>query len=96
MNLLNVEPYDLMRVIESFLRAENSLPTLLKLHMSHVEERLLEECMWTADSPVFSMLQVLAVRTVQHTHLCHRIPRMLTSGSLCGKCTAWLLSGLMS
>jgi len=57
MYLLKVKPYDLVRVIESFIRAEKTLPTLLKLHMSHVEERLLEQLMWKSGSPVFPLLE---------------------------------------
>ena len=57
MHLLDVQPYDLGRVIESFLRAEQSLPTLLKLHMAHVEERLLEQLIWRSGSTVFRLLE---------------------------------------
>lgn len=61
MRTLGVAPCEMVCVVESFLRNELSLPQLLKNHLCHVEERLLEEFLWESNSPLFTALQRFGV-----------------------------------
>ncbi|KAK1375038.1 retinoblastoma-related protein [Heracleum sosnowskyi] len=53
-----VTAFDLSKVIESFIRHEESLPRELKRHLNSLEERLLEGMVWEKGSSLYNSLTV--------------------------------------
>ncbi|CAH9069039.1 unnamed protein product [Cuscuta epithymum] len=50
--------FDLSKVIESFVRHEDSLPQELRRHLNSLEERLLESVVWEKGSSMYNSLTV--------------------------------------
>ncbi|VFQ67508.1 unnamed protein product [Cuscuta campestris] len=50
--------FDLSKVIESFIRHEESLPQELRRHLNSLEERLLESVVWEKGSSMYNSLTV--------------------------------------
>ena len=50
--------FDLSKVIESFIRHEESLPRELRRHLNSLEERLLESMVWEKGSSMYNSLTV--------------------------------------
>lgn len=50
--------FDLSKVIESFIRHEDSLPQELRRHLNSLEERLLESVVWEKGSSMYNSLTV--------------------------------------
>ncbi|PKA54811.1 Retinoblastoma-related protein [Apostasia shenzhenica] len=53
-----ITAYDLSKVIESFVRHEETLPRELKRHLNSLEERLLESMAWEKGSSMYNSLIV--------------------------------------
>ncbi|KAM3210281.1 hypothetical protein ACQJBY_064348 [Aegilops geniculata] len=53
-----ITAFDLSKVIESFVRHEDSLPRELKRHLNSLEERLLESMAWEKGSSMYNSLIV--------------------------------------
>ncbi|KAL3844511.1 hypothetical protein ACJIZ3_001914 [Penstemon smallii] len=53
-----ITPFDLSKVIESFVRHEESLPRELRRHLNSLEERLLESMVWEKGSSIYNSLIV--------------------------------------
>ncbi|KAF7824755.1 Retinoblastoma-related protein 1 [Senna tora] len=53
-----ITAFDLSKVIESFIRHEESLPRELKRHLNSLEERLLENMVWEKGSSLYNSLSV--------------------------------------
>ncbi|KAL5724489.1 Retinoblastoma-related protein 1 [Ranunculus cassubicifolius] len=53
-----ITAFDLSKVIESFIRHEESLPRELRRHLSYLEERLLESMVWEKGSSLYNSLIV--------------------------------------
>ncbi|KAL6562716.1 Retinoblastoma-related protein 1 [Orobanche gracilis] len=53
-----ITAFDLSKVIESFIRHEESLPRELKRHLNSLEERLLESMVWEKGSSMYNSLTV--------------------------------------
>ena len=53
-----ITSFDLSKVIESFVRHEESLPRELKRHLNSLEERLLESMAWEKGSSLYNSLIV--------------------------------------
>ncbi|XP_056844873.1 retinoblastoma-related protein 1-like isoform X2 [Raphanus sativus] len=53
-----ITAFDLSKVIESFIRHEDSLPRELRRHLNSLEERLLESMVWEKDSSMYNSLIV--------------------------------------
>lgn len=53
-----ITAFDLSKVIESFIRHEESLPRELRRHLNSLEERLLESMVWEKGSSMYSSLTV--------------------------------------
>ncbi|CAA0836954.1 Retinoblastoma-related protein 1 [Striga hermonthica] len=53
-----ITSFDLSKVIESFIRHEESLPRELRRHMNSLEERLLESMVWEKGSSMYNSLTV--------------------------------------
>ncbi|KAG6477332.1 hypothetical protein ZIOFF_066585 [Zingiber officinale] len=53
-----ITAFDLSKVIESFVRHEESLPRELKRHLNSLEERLLESMAWEKGSTMYNSLVV--------------------------------------
>ncbi|KAF6143614.1 hypothetical protein GIB67_012413 [Kingdonia uniflora] len=51
-----ITAFDLSKVIESFIRHEDSLPRELRRHLNHLEERLLESMVWEKGSSMYNSL----------------------------------------
>ncbi|KAF6175309.1 hypothetical protein GIB67_021814 [Kingdonia uniflora] len=51
-----ITAFDLSKVIESFIRHEDSLPRELMRHLNHLEERLLESMVWEKGSSMYNSL----------------------------------------
>lgn len=51
-------PFDLSKVIESFVRHEETLPRELKRHLNSLEEQLLESMVWAQGSSLYNSLLV--------------------------------------
>ncbi|CAM9419870.1 unnamed protein product [Chrysoparadoxa australica] len=51
-----IEPLDMLRVMESFVKCCPSLPSNLKRHLQEVQESLLDQYFWRAGSAVFTMI----------------------------------------
>ncbi|KAJ3701533.1 hypothetical protein LUZ61_005238 [Rhynchospora tenuis] len=51
-------PFDLSKVIESFVRHEETLPRELKRHLNSLEEQLLESMVWAKGSSLYNSLLV--------------------------------------
>lgn len=49
-----ITAFDLSKVIESFIRHEESLPRELRRHLNSLEERLLESMVWEKGSSVYN------------------------------------------
>lgn len=56
LQVLSLTPWDLFKVVESFLRQHATMPRVLKMHLSHVEEQILHELIWNQSSPIWSLL----------------------------------------
>ncbi|XP_068430587.1 retinoblastoma-like protein 2 [Clinocottus analis] len=55
--LLNLAPYNFLKVIELVLRAEVGLPHAAFRHLTQVEEKVLESLAWTSDSPLWEEIK---------------------------------------
>ncbi|KAM5551543.1 hypothetical protein ABKV19_026406 [Rosa sericea] len=53
-----ITAFDLSKVIESFIRHEESLPRELRRHLNSLEERLLESMVWEKGSAMYNSLTV--------------------------------------
>lgn len=53
-----ITAFDLSKVIESFIRHEESLPRELRRHLNSLEERLLESMVWEKGSSMYNSLIV--------------------------------------
>ncbi|KAE9592790.1 hypothetical protein Lal_00029063 [Lupinus albus] len=53
-----ITAFDLSKVIESFIRHEESLPRELRRHLNSLEERLLESMVWDKGSSMYNSLAV--------------------------------------
>lgn len=53
-----ITAFDLSKVIESFIRHEESLPRELRRHLNSLEERLLESMVWEKGSSMYNSLSV--------------------------------------
>ncbi|KAG4203407.1 hypothetical protein ERO13_A05G399400v2 [Gossypium hirsutum] len=53
-----ITAFDLSKVIESFIRHEESLPRELRRHLNSLEERLLESMVWVKGSSMYNSLIV--------------------------------------
>lgn len=53
-----ITAFDLSKVIESFIRHEESLPRELRRHLNSLEERLLESMVWEKGSSMYNSLVV--------------------------------------
>ncbi|CAA0816734.1 Retinoblastoma-related protein 1 [Striga hermonthica] len=53
-----ITAFDLSKVIESFIRHEESLPRELRRHLNSMEERLLESMVWERGSSMYNSLTV--------------------------------------
>lgn len=53
-----ITSFDLSKVIESFIRHEESLPRELRRHLNSLEERLLESMVWEKGSSMYNSLIV--------------------------------------
>ncbi|MCD7466146.1 Retinoblastoma- protein 1 [Datura stramonium] len=53
-----ITSFDLSKVIESFIRHEESLPRELRRHLNSLEERLLETMVWEKGSSMYNSLTV--------------------------------------
>lgn len=53
-----ITAFDLSKVIESYVRHEESLPRELKRHLNSLEERLLESMAWEKGSSMYNSLIV--------------------------------------
>ena len=53
-----ITAFDLSKVIESFIRHEDSLPRELRRHLNSLEERLLESMVWERGSSMYNSLIV--------------------------------------
>jgi retinoblastoma-like protein 1 len=53
-----ITSFDLSKVIESFIRHEESLPRELRRHLNSLEERLLESLVWEKGSSMYNSLTV--------------------------------------
>ncbi|XP_059657881.1 retinoblastoma-related protein-like [Cornus florida] len=53
-----ITAFDLSKVIESFIRHEDSLPRELRRHLNSLEERLLESMVWERGSSMYNSLTV--------------------------------------
>ncbi|KAK4794927.1 hypothetical protein SAY86_012921 [Trapa natans] len=53
-----ITSFDLSKVIESFIRHEESLPRELRRHLNSLEERLLESMVWEKGSSMYNSLVV--------------------------------------
>ncbi|KAL5704043.1 Retinoblastoma-related protein 1 [Ranunculus cassubicifolius] len=51
-----ITAYDFIKVIESFIRYEESLPRELRRHLNSLEERLLESSVWEKGSSLYNSL----------------------------------------
>ncbi|KAK8301440.1 hypothetical protein V6Z11_D04G019700 [Gossypium hirsutum] len=54
----SITAFDLSKVIESFIRHEESLPRELRRHLNSLEERLLESMVWDKGSSMYNSLIV--------------------------------------
>ncbi|KAK9137314.1 hypothetical protein Sjap_007908 [Stephania japonica] len=54
----SITAFDLSKVIESFIRHEESLPRELRRHLNSLEERLLESMVWEKGSSLYNSLIV--------------------------------------
>lgn len=53
-----ITAFDLSKVIESFVRHEETLPRELKRHLNSIEERLLESLAWEKGSSMYDSLVI--------------------------------------
>ncbi|GAB4860659.1 Retinoblastoma- protein 1 [Ancistrocladus abbreviatus] len=53
-----ITAFDLSKVIESFIRHEDSLPRELRRHLNSLEERLLESMVWEKGSSLYNSLMI--------------------------------------
>ncbi|XP_074273399.1 retinoblastoma-related protein-like isoform X1 [Silene latifolia] len=53
-----ITAFDLSKVIESFIRHEDSLPRELRRHLNSLEERLLESMVWEKGSSMYNSLTI--------------------------------------
>ncbi|XP_074286888.1 retinoblastoma-related protein-like [Silene latifolia] len=53
-----ITAFDLSKVIESFIRHENSLPRELRRHLNSLEERFLESMVWEKGSSMYNSLTI--------------------------------------
>ncbi|KAG8635546.1 retinoblastoma-related protein isoform X2 [Manihot esculenta] len=53
-----ITAFDLSKVIESFIRHEESLPRELRRHLNSLEERLLESMVWEKGSSMYNSLTI--------------------------------------
>lgn len=58
MQRTGITAFDMSKVIQSFIKHEDSLPRELKRHLNSLEEKLLESIMWEKGSSLYSALIV--------------------------------------
>lgn len=63
-----ITPFDLSKVIESFIRHEESLPRELRRHLNSLEERLLESMVWERGSSLYNSLIVAKPSLLQEAN----------------------------
>jgi len=63
-------PVHFCRIIELVIRAEPQLSREMVKHLSRVEERVLEELAWTADSPLWAALAKLPSGVPSYGQIC--------------------------
>ncbi|KAJ4898165.1 Retinoblastoma-related protein 1 [Raphanus sativus] len=75
-----ITAFDLCKVVESFIRYEDSLPRELRRHLNSLEERLLESMVWEKGSSMYNSLIVarpsLAVEINQLRLLAEPMPSL--------------------
>ncbi|KAF2286542.1 hypothetical protein GH714_017592 [Hevea brasiliensis] len=64
-----ITAFDLSKVIESFIRHEESLPRELRRHLNSLEERLLESMVWEKGSSMYNSLTVARPSFGEINHL---------------------------
>ncbi|KAJ7542452.1 hypothetical protein O6H91_10G107400 [Diphasiastrum complanatum] len=83
-----ITAFDLIKVIESFVRNEETLPRELKRHLNSIEERVLESMAWEKGSSMYNLLVVarpnLAKEINQLGLLASPMPSLETLGSFQG------------
>jgi hypothetical protein len=52
-----VSPFDLVKVIETFVRHDRGLPLSLRQHLGTIEDLIVEKLVWDSDSPLITLLQ---------------------------------------
>ncbi|GAB6030492.1 Retinoblastoma-like protein 1, variant 2 [Chamberlinius hualienensis] len=57
LEVLNIESYHFYKVIEIFIRAEDSLSRDVVKHLNHIEEQILESLAWKSDSPLWDAIK---------------------------------------
>lgn len=62
LNIFNLAPYHLWKVIESVLRAGAGLPLAVVTHLGKVEERVVENLAWSGDSPLWQEMRASECR----------------------------------
>lgn len=62
-NRLQLQVFELTKVIGSFVRAEDGLPRELKRHLNSLEERILESLAWQRGSSLYKELQIVYSKT---------------------------------
>ncbi|KAK9542440.1 hypothetical protein VZT92_000303 [Zoarces viviparus] len=55
--ILQLAPYNFLKVIELVLRTEAGLPRAVFRHLAQVEEKVLESLAWTSDSPLWEEIR---------------------------------------
>ncbi|KAJ7517798.1 hypothetical protein O6H91_21G040500 [Diphasiastrum complanatum] len=65
---IGITPFDLSKVIESFVRHEDTLPRELKRHLNSIEERLLESMAWEKGSSMYNSLVIAKPKLAQEIH----------------------------
>jgi retinoblastoma-like protein 1 len=56
LHLLELQPFDFCKVIETVVKHEPTLPSVVIKHLVSIEERILESMAWEGDSPLFTAL----------------------------------------
>ena len=83
LSILELQPFDFGKVIDSFIKHEPKLPHHLKEHFAEVEQRILESLAWQEGSPVHALLAEYDTRVgrlVQLFHFMLVLLRLLPTG----------------
>eukprot|EP01103_Thecamoeba_quadrilineata_P003465 TRINITY_DN13234_c0_g1_i1.p1 TRINITY_DN13234_c0_g1~~TRINITY_DN13234_c0_g1_i1.p1 ORF type:complete len:585 (+),score=106.19 TRINITY_DN13234_c0_g1_i1:158-1912(+) len=58
LDYFHIKSFELLKLIESFIRQEQTLPNSLIHHLSKIEERILEQVAWAdLNSPIYTLLK---------------------------------------